>query len=84
MTQSTLASFGGHLLAVGGYDDFGNPSSNVFRYDSHTDSWSVVSQMKKKRYYCLAVTVSTEFLIVAGGYTAKKDNTTTDSVEILK
>ena len=36
---STLVSFGGHLLAVGG--DI-KPTSNVYRYDSHADSWTVL------------------------------------------
>ena len=48
VTRSTLASFGGHLLAIGGRDDSGNPTTDVYRYDSHTDSWHVISQMKNK------------------------------------
>ena len=76
VTRSTLASFGGHLLAIGGDDDSGNPTTDVYRYDSHTDSWHVISQMKNKRSLCLAVTLPEDQLIVVGGGT--------DSVEILE
>ena len=72
----TLASFGGHLLAIGGKDDSLNPTTDVYRYDSHTDSWHLISQMKNKRSLCLAVTLPEDQLIVVGGWT--------DSVEILE
>ena len=78
---STLASFGGHLLAIGGKDDSGNPTTDVYRYDSHTDSWHVISQMKKKRSQCLAVTLPEDQLIVVGGWTGIRG---TNSVEILE
>ena len=78
VTGSTLASFGGHLLAIGGRDDSGNPTTDVYRYDSHTDSWHVISQMKNKRSWCLAVTLPEDRLMVVGGW---KDST--NSVEIL-
>ena len=82
VTRSTLASFGGHLLAIGGKDDSGNPTTDVYRYDSHTDSWHVISQMKNKRSHILAVTLSEDRLIVAGGWTGIRGDT--DSVEILE
>ena len=84
VTRSTLASFNGHLqlLAIGGMDDSGNPTSDVYRYDPHTDSWNVISQMKNKRSYCLAVTLPEDHLIVVGGYT--QGDKLTDSVEILQ
>ena len=80
VTDSTLASFGGHLLAIGGRDSW-NPTTDVYRYDSHTDSWHVISQMKNKRSQCLAVTLPEDQLIVVGGWTGIGD---TDSVEILE
>ena len=79
--RSTLASFGGHLLAIGGKDDSGNPTTNVYKYDSDTDSWHVISQMKKKRSQCLAVTLPEDRLIVVGGL---KGYIKTDSVEFLE
>ena len=83
---STLVSFGGHLLAVGGDTDDNKPSSNVYRYDSHADSWTVASQMKKKRYCCLAAALGEDGLVVVGGYTTKllrSDIQPTNSVELL-
>ena len=82
VTGSTLASFGGHLLAIGGTDDSMTPTTDVYRYDSHTDSWHVISQMKNERSQCLAVTLPEDRLIVVGGYTDILNFT--DSVEILE
>ena len=79
---STLASFNGHLLAIGGSDDSWNRTSDVYRYDLHTDSWNVVSQMKIKRSSCLAVTLTEDHLIVVGGQT--QGGMRTGSVEILQ
>ena len=82
VTRSTLASFGGHLLAIGGWDDSGNPTTDVYRYDSHTDSWHVISQMKNKRSRCLALTLPEDTLIIVGGWTYGGGYT--NSVEILE
>ena len=80
VTECTLASFGGHLLAIGGKDYSLNPTTDVYKYDSHTDSWHVISQMKNKRSQCLAVTLPEARLFVVGGYGKLG---ATDSVEIL-
>ena len=80
LEQSTLASFNGQLLAIGGENDSSKSTTNVYRYDSHTNSWSVISQMKNKRSRCLAVTLREDQLIVVGGYS----QSSTDSVEILE
>ena len=82
VTISSLASFGGQLLAIGGEDDSENSTTDVYRYDSHTDSWHVISQMKNKRSRCLAVTLPEDRLIAVGGYTQGRYKT--DSVEILE
>ena len=79
VTESTLVSFSGDLLAIGGQDGSYNPTSDVYRYDSHTDSWNVVSQMKNKRSLCFAVTLPGDCIIVVGGYIYNSD-----SVEILE
>ena len=81
--QSTLASFNGQLLAIGGWDDSLNYTTNVYRYDSHTNSWNVISQMKNERSKCLAVTLHEDHFMVVGGYNTRGINTT-DSVEILE
>ena len=77
VTLSTLVSFSGDLLAIGGRDDSQNPTSDVYRYDSHTDTWNVVSQMKNKRSLCFAATLPADRIIVVGGYYS-------NSVEILE
>ena len=64
-----LVSFGGHLLAIGGRDNFDNPTSDVYGYDYHTDSWSVASQMKNRQSFCISYSVSEDHLIVLGGCT---------------
>ena len=85
VNRSTLASFGGHLLAIGGEYDSWNPTTDVYRYDSHTDSWHVISQMKNKQSLCFAVTFPEDRLIVVGGCKDKGIfSRATDSVKILK
>ena len=81
ITNSTLATLGGHLLAIGGEDDSGSHTTDVYRYDSQTDSWHVTSQMKNKRSLCLAVTLPEDRLIVVGGYV--EGLVKTHSVEML-
>ena len=78
--ESILVSFGGHLLAVGGSDDLYKPTSEVYSYNSTTDSWTLVTRMKKKKSRCLAVTLPDEQLIVVGGL----GYVPTQSVEILQ
>ena len=81
--RSTLVSFDGHLAAVGGDDGDFNPTNSLYMYDSHTDSWNIFSQMKKKRSNCLAVTLPDDQITVVGGYTSITPLHETDSVEIL-
>ena len=76
---STLVSFGNEVLAIGGRDESGFNTSNVYKYDSLSDTWTVTSQMKNQRSECLAVTLPHHRLVVVGGYT-KRDN---DHVEIM-
>ena len=86
VTRSTLVSFGGHLLAIGGNMDIDKPTSNVYRYEFNTDSWTVASQLKKKRSDCLAVALG-DSVVVVGGWSSKlfrSETDQTDSVEILK
>ena len=82
VTRSTLATLGGHLLAIGGRGDSKSRTTDVYRYDSQTDSWHVTSQMKNKRSRCLAVILPEDRLIVVGGHV--EGFLTTDSVEMLE
>ena len=75
--QSTLITFGGHLLAIGGEDD--SDTADIHCYDTHTDSWQVVSKMKNKRRLSLAAVLPENYLLVVGGHCGFGS---TDSVEI--
>ena len=79
---ATLAELSGHLLAIGGKHGTWNCTTDVYRYDPDADSWSIVSQMKKRRSWCLAVTLPEDRLIILGGYA--RGLNTTDSIEILQ
>ena len=81
VTVSSLVTFQGHLLTVGGYGDAGN-TSEVRQYDAATNSWSVISQMRVKRWQSLAVVLpnNTSSLMVCGGVTP--GGVATSSVEI--
>ena len=84
VTYSTLVSFSRHLLAVGGGDDSRNPTSKVYSYNSTTDSWTLATRMKKKRYRCLAVTLPDSQLVVVGGSSTYMLGDKTQSVQILE
>ena len=83
VTWSTLVSFSGHLLAVGGRDDSDKPTSHVYSYNSTTDSWTLATRMKNERSLCLAVTLPDSQLVVVGGSTNMRSNNT-QSVQILE
>ena len=80
VTDSTLVTLGGHLLAVGGKDDSKKSTFNVYRYDSSTDLWMITSHMTTKRYACLAAALTGDQCLIVGGYTS--GTTQTDTVEI--
>ena len=79
VTRSTLITLGVHLLAIGGEDDSRTGTADVHCYDTHTDSWQVVSKMKNKRRFCLAAVLPEDCLLVVGGWCGSMD---LDSVEI--
>ena len=67
VTWSTLTTFGGHLLAIGGMSDSDSPTADVHHYDHQTDSWHVVTKMKNKRYRSLSAVLHEYLLLVVGG-----------------
>ena len=75
VTKSTLITLSGHLLAIGGKGESRRYTADVHCYDTHTDSWQVVSKMKNTRYQCLAAVLPEDCLLVVGGWDE-------DSVEI--
>ena len=83
LTQSTLASFCGDLLAIGGRNDRGNSVTDVYRFDCRTNSWNVVNQMKNRRSWCFALSLPEDCLTIAGGHTGSYHFDETNIVEIL-
>ena len=83
VTLSSLVTFQGHLLAVGGAAGAGSSTSEVRQYDAATNSWSVISQMREERFRSLAVVLpnNTLSLMVCGGATPPH-GIATASVEI--
>ena len=81
VSHSSLITFQGQLLAIGGSTaGFGTQStSEVRQYETTTDSWNVISQMRLKRDHVLAAALPNNTLMVCGGWTP---NGTTPSVEI--
>ena len=67
ITGSTVVTLRGQLLAIGGRDDSGRATAAVDCYDNHTDSWHAVSEMKNRRYQCLAASLPGDHLLVVGG-----------------
>ena len=68
VTQSTLTTLGGYLLAIGGVGDPHGSTADVHRYNHQTDSWHVVFKMKNKRYRPLSAVLPEDQLLVLGGY----------------
>ena len=81
LTRSTLIILGGHLLAVGGKDDSKESTSNVYRYDSSTDSWMLTNHMTTKRRTCLAAALTGDQCLVVGGFVSSH-HTAINTVEI--
>ena len=54
------------LIAVGGMDSSEQNSKNVFKYDSSTNSWKVVTEMGTGRSSCLVAVFSGHLLMVVG------------------
>ena len=79
---SSLVTFQGQLLAVGGSTTGrdADSTSDVMQYDVTTNSWKAISQMKVKRNYCFAAVLPNNTLMVCGGFTP--DGDTTVSVEL--
>ena len=66
LKSSTLASFGGHLLAIGGFETPDRVGTNVRKYDPESDSWSVFSNVSNGLSRCFTVNLPGERLAVVG------------------
>ena len=82
--KSFLVTFRGRLLAVGGSARLRDTdiTSEVRQYDTTSDSWSVISNMRMKRNYCLSAVLPDNSLIVCGGNTPDEGNGPTVSIEL--
>ena len=80
VTRSSCESFHGRLLAMGGRDDLGKPSTAVHMYNSTTNSWEIISHMTTCRYSCFTAVIPNNQLMVVGG--AHSLQTIIDSVEV--
>ena len=67
-TRSTCASFHSRLLAIGGRVDYAKASSNVYMYNSATNSWEIISHMASGRYDCFAAVLPDNQLMVVGSF----------------
>lgn len=63
--DSSLATLGGHVLAIGGADRHGYPTGAIHSYDMTSNSWSVIGQMPTPRSDVLTAVLSRNELVVA-------------------
>ena len=82
VTSSSSASFSDKLLAVGGKDIHGNPTKDVYMYNSKADTWETLCHMKTGRYDCFTAVVPENRLMIIGGSFARSEYT--DSVEFIR
>ena len=80
VTQSTLTTLGGHLVAVGGANDSNTPTDDVHCYEPQTDSWHVATKMKTERSRPLVAVLPMDRLVIVGGRDVSWQPS--DSVEI--
>ena len=78
--SSTAVSLHGRLLAIGGEDSKGEPTTAVHMYQPTTNSWEVISHMTTPRSVCLSAVLPDNQLMVVGGYISTYEKT--DSVEL--
>ena len=86
VTRSTLALFGGHLLAIGGTDGSDNPVPDIYSYNFHTNTWTLTNvQLTSKQSMCLVAVLPHDRLMVVGGLTPKvfRSNMKSDNVEFF-
>ena len=84
VAHSTLVSFHGELLAIGGKIEPQTPTNSIYRYNSLRDVWEFVGRAGgRERYWCFAVSLPREqLLMVIGGCT--KDSIIIDNVDICQ
>ena len=81
--HSTCAAVNGELLAVGGCDKDGKPSSAIHKYNLTTNSWDLISNMPTARWHSLVTILPTNELMIVGGRIGLIGGNT-DKIEITK
>ena len=66
---STAVSLHDRLLAIGGMDSKGKPTTAVHMYQPATNSWEIISHVITPRYACLSAVLPDNQLMVVGGRT---------------
>ena len=66
--RSTCAAVNGQLLAVGGCDEDYKETAAIHKYKPTTNSWDHISNMPTARYHCLVAVLSTNEMMVVGGW----------------
>ena len=84
VVHATCVSLRDKLLAVGGKDSKGMPTTAVHMYNSSTDSWEVFSHMLAGRSCCSVANLSDHRLMVVGGIKvyAPEKYVETDNIEV--
>ena len=82
--HSVLLQDTAHVVAVGGRDKSGTPTSDVFVYDPNNNKWTKRGQFGVPRAHCAVVSLNSTSFIVCGGYTDRRvRNTFLTSVEMV-
>ena len=82
VTGSTLVTFCGCILAIGGRNDSHQPTPDVYKYNPSTDSWTVTSKTLNSKSWCFAVCLPEDLLVVVGG--VNTDNSNDSTVQYLQ
>ena len=81
--KMTITSLNDYLLAVGGKEENGSPSSTVYVYDEVTATWVEIGRLQIARSSCFAVSLSRNEVMVVGGLVDGGGKEATNSVEFL-
>ena len=83
VAHSTCVTFNDQVLAIGGTDAHGDPTTAVHTYDPVKNSWEVISHLLTPRRLCFAVVLPDDRVMAVGGYTSQSWDSRTDSVEFI-
>ena len=81
--KMTITNLSNYLVAVGGKEKSGLPSSAVFVYDEVTAIWIEIGHLEIPRYSCFAVSLPRNEVMVVGGLVDDEGKKATKSIEFL-